>query len=81
METTIITSNRNMRGNKITPNSMIDGDAQSYISIHYSTDIDMDASDTAYVDIYLTNGGDVQDLIGDAASSGPITYWTGHLIC
>ena len=70
-----------MRGNKITPNSMIDGDAQNYISLHFSADIDMDASDTVFCKIGVTNGGDSQDLIGDAASSGPITFWTGHLIC
>jgi len=81
MEITTVTSNRSVRGNKITPNSMIDGDAQNYISLHVSFDIDMDASDTATVRVEVTNGGGSQDLIGDAGDSGPITWWSGHLIC
>lgn len=74
----LTTSNRTYRGTSLSPGAVQTSGNGCSFSI--STDADMDASDTAIVQVAIFNGaGDTATISGDGTAM--ITRFSGHLVC
>ena len=77
LEVFIKASNREMRGCLQNVANLQAGDYQSF---GFSTMVDMDASDTCFVQVAITGGGGTIDVIS-GSTSAPLSFFSGTLIC
>ena len=77
LEVFIKASNREMRGCLQNVANLQAGDYQSF---GFSTMVDMDASDTCFVQVAVTGGGGTIDVIS-GSTPAPLSFFSGTLIC
>jgi hypothetical protein len=77
LEVFIKASNREMRGCLQNVANLQAGDYQSF---GFSTMVDMDASDTCFVQVAITGGGGTIDVIS-GSTPAPLSFFSGTLIC